>query len=87
VNALKQKGLISEDDYRLPQVSITADGTKHTTDIIVIKKLSINNFIVNNVKVCVASSDEGTCLIGNNILDSLSYIKIDNIKKELIFIK
>ena len=102
VNALKQRGLISEDDYRLPQVSITADGTKHTTDIIVIKKLSLkeffsinnvnkklsnNEFVVNNVKVSVASSDKGTCLIGNNVLDSLSCIKIDNIKKELIFIK
>lgn len=101
VNALKQKGLISEDDYRLPQVTITADGTKDTTDVIVIKKLSfnefginkannipsINEFVVNNVKVSVANSDEGTCLIGNNVLDSLSYIKIDNLNKNLILIK
>lgn len=101
VNALKQKGLINEDDYRLPQVSITADGTKDTTDVIVIKKLSINEFginkankklsinefVVNNVKVSVANSDEGTCLIGNNVLDSLSYIKIDNLNKKLILIK
>lgn len=87
VNALKQRGLISEDDYRLPQVSITADGTKDTTDVIVIKKLSINEFVVNNVKVNVASSDKGACLIGNNVLDSLSCIKIDNLNKNIILIK
>ncbi len=86
-NYLYQKGCLTEDDQYLGTVKSTiADGSIVENDVIVLSEVIIDNKIVcHDVVATVSNSLNAPLLLGNEILDRLAIITIDNSNSVLRF--
>lgn len=79
---LISKNLLKKDDYISPGLYRIADGSIVSNRRLIISKLKIGKFIVENVKANVAKSN-APLLLGKSLLDKFSKWSIDNQKMSL----
>lgn len=85
-NYLYQKGKLSQDDIRGTAQSQIADGSVVENMVVNLKEVVINDQILcPNVKATVSANINAPLLLGNEILDRLATIKIDNENETLNF--
>lgn len=85
-NYLYQKGKLTNDDFIGVAKSQIADGSVVEDMVVNLKEVVINDQILcPNVKATVSSNINAPLLLGNEILDRLATIKIDNINETLNF--
>lgn len=85
-NYLYQKGKLTQDDILGFARSTIADGSIVEDMVVNLKEVTINDQILcPDVKATVSSNINAPLLLGNEILDRLATIKIDNEREALIF--
>jgi predicted aspartyl protease len=85
-NYLYQKGKLTQDDILGTAQAQIADGSVVENMIVNLKEVVINDQILcPNVKATVSSNINAPLLLGNEILDRLATIKIDNENETLNF--
>lgn len=85
-NYLYQKGKLTEDDILGMAQSQIADGSVVENMVVNLKEVVINDQILcPNVQATVSGNINAPLLLGNEILDRLATIKIDNEQEALIF--
>lgn len=85
-NYLYQKGKLTEDDILGMAQSQIADGSVVENMVVNLKEVVINDQILcPNVQATVSGNINAPLLLGNEILDRLATIKIDNDQEALIF--
>ena len=85
-NYLYQKGKLSQDDILGTAQSQIADGSVVENMVVNLKEVVINDQILcPNVKATVSANINAPLLLGNEILDRLATIKIDNENETLNF--
>ncbi len=85
-NYLYQKGKLTQDDILGTTQSQIADGSVVENMVVNLKEVVINDQILcPNVQATVANNMNAPLLLGNEILDRLATIKIDNENETLIF--
>lgn len=85
-NYLYQKGKLTQDDILGTAQSQIADGSVVENMVVNLKEVVINDQILcPNVKATVSSNINAPLLLGNEILDRLATIKIDNENETLNF--
>lgn len=85
-NYLYQKGKLTQDDVLGMTQSQIADGSIVENMVVNLKEVTINDQILcPDVKATVSSNINAPLLLGNEILDRLATIKIDNEREALIF--
>ena len=85
-NYLFQKGKLTEEDFLGVVQSQIADGSIVEDMVVNLKEVIINDQILcPNVKATVSSSIDAPLLLGNEILDRLATITIDNENETLNF--
>lgn len=85
-NYLYQKGKLTEDDIVGMAQSQIADGSVVENMVVNLKEVVINDQILcPNVQATVSGNINAPLLLGNEILDRLATIKIDNEQEALIF--
>lgn len=85
-NYLYQKGKLTQDDILGMSQSQIADGSIVENMVVNLKEVTINDQILcPDVKATVSNNINAPLLLGNEILDRLATIKIDNEKDALIF--
>lgn len=85
-NYLYQKGKLSQEDIIGIAQSKIADGSIVEDMVVNLKEVTINDQILcPDVKATVSSNINAPLLLGNEILDRLATIKIDNEREALIF--
>lgn len=78
-----KNGYLSEKDISGKQAYSTADGSIHEGTIIVLKKVTIGNFELENIRASVVKSQKAPLLLGQSVLQRLGKIEIDNTKHVL----
>lgn len=85
-NYLYQKGKLTQDDILGTAQSQIADGSVVENMVVNLKEVVINDQILcPNVKATVSANINSPLLLGNEILDRLATIKIDNENETLNF--
>lgn len=85
-NYLYQKGKLTQDDILGIAQSQIADGSVVENMVVNLKEVVINDQILcPNVKATVSGNINSPILLGNEILDRLATIKIDNESETLNF--
>lgn len=85
-NYLYQKGKLTQDDILGTAQSQIADGSVVENMVVNLKEVVINDQILcPNVQATVSNNINAPLLLGNEILDRLATIKIDNENESLIF--
>lgn len=85
-NYLYQKGKLTQDDILSIAQSRIADGSIVEDMVVNLKEVTINDQILcPDVKATVSGNINAPLLLGNEILDRLATIKIDNEREALIF--
>lgn len=85
-NYLYQKGKLSQEDILGITQAQIADGSIVENMVVNLKEVTINDQILcPDVKATVSSNINAPLLLGNEILDRLATIKIDNEREALIF--
>lgn len=85
-NYLYQKGKLTQEDFVGTTQSQIADGSVVENMVVNLKEVVINDQILcPNVLATVSSNINAPLLLGNEILDRLATIKIDNEQDALIF--
>lgn len=85
-NYLYQKGKLTQDDILGTAQSQIADGSVVENMVVNLKEVVINDQILcPNVKATVSANINAPLLLGNEILDRLVTIKIDNENETLNF--
>ena len=85
-NYLYQKGKLAQDDIIGTSQSQIADGSVVEDMVVNLREVIINDHILcPNVKATVSANINAPLLLGNEILDRLATIKIDNQNKTLNF--
>lgn len=85
-NYLYQKGKLTQDDILGTAQSQIADGSVVENMVVNLKEVVINDQILcPNVKATVSGNINAPLLLGNEILDRLATIKIDNENETLNF--
>lgn len=85
-NYLYQKGKLTQDDILGTAQSQIADGSVVENMVVNLKEVVINDQILcPNVQATVSNNINAPLLLGNEILDRLATIKIDNEQEALIF--
>lgn len=85
-NYLYQKGKLTQDDIIGTAQSQIADGSMVEDMVVNLREVIINDQILcPNVKATVSANINAPLLLGNEILDRLATIKIDNQNKTLNF--
>lgn len=85
-NYLYQKGKLTQEDILGTAQSQIADGSVVENMVVNLKEVIINDQILcQNVKATVSNNINAPLLLGNEILDRLATIKIDNEQEALIF--
>lgn len=85
-NYLYQKGKLTQDDILGTAQSQIADGSVVENMVVNLKEVVINDQILcPNVKATVSANINAPLLLGNEILDRLATIKIDNENETLNF--
>ncbi len=85
-NYLYQKGKLTQDDIIGTAQSQIADGSMVQDMVVNLREVIINDQILcPNVKATVSANINAPLLLGNEILDRLATIKIDNQNKTLNF--
>lgn len=85
-NYLYQKGKLTDDDILGTAKSQIADGSVVENMVVNLQEVVINDQILcPNVKATVSSNIDAPLLLGNEILDRLATITIDNENRALIF--
>ena len=85
-NYLYQKGKLSPDDILGTTQSQIADGSIVENMVVNLKEVVINNQITcSDVQATVSNNINAPLLLGNEVLDRLATIKIDNEHEALIF--
>ena len=85
-NYLYQKGKLAQDDIIGTAQSQIADGSGIENMVVNLKEVVINDQILcPNVKATVSANINAPLLLGNEILDRLAMIKIDNENETLNF--
>lgn len=85
-NYLYQKGKLAQDDIIGTAQSQIADGSVIENMVVNLKEVVINDQILcPNVKATVSANINAPLLLGNEILDRLAMIKIDNENETLNF--
>lgn len=85
-NYLYQKGKLTQDDILGMSQSQIADGSIVENMVVNLKEVTINDQILcPDVKATVSNNIKAPLLLGNEILDRLATIKIDNERDALIF--
>lgn len=85
-NYLYQKGKLTNDDFLGMAKSQIADGSVVEDMVVNLKEVVINDQILcPNVKATVSSNINAPLLLGNEILDRLATITIDNVNETLNF--
>lgn len=85
-NYLYQKGKLTQDDILGTAQSQIADGSVVENMVVNLKEVVINDQILcPNVKATVSGNIKAPLLLGNEILDRLATIKIDNENETLNF--
>ncbi len=83
---LFQKGLLTEDDIVGRTHSMIADGSIVENMVITLKSVVIDDQILcDDVQATVSQNVNAPLLLGNEVLDRVATITIDNDSKELIF--
>lgn len=85
-NYLYQKGKLTKDDFLGTAPSQIADGSIVEDMVVNLKEVVINDQIsCPNVQATVSNNINAPLLLGNEVLDRLATIKIDNEQEALIF--
>ena len=85
-NYLYNKGKLTQDDILGSSQSKIADGSVVENTVVNLKEVVINDQIsCPNVKATVSNSIDAPLLLGNEILDRVATITIDNENENLIF--
>lgn len=85
-NYLYQKGKLSQEDILGTAQSQIADGSVVENMVVNLKEVVINDQILcTDVKATVSSNINAPLLLGNEILDRIASITIDNQNETLIF--
>lgn len=85
-NYLYQKGKLTQTDILGTTQSKIADGSVVENMVVNLKEVVINDQILcPNVQATVSSNINAPLLLGNEVLDRLATIKIDNENETLIF--
>ena len=85
-NYLYQKGKLTQEDVLGTTQAQIADGSVVENMVVNLKEVVINDQILcPNVQATVANNLNAPLLLGNEILDRLGTIKIDNESETLIF--
>lgn len=85
-NYLYQKGKLTQDDILGFAQSKIADGSIVEDMVVNLKEVTINDQILcPDVKATVSGNINAPLLLGNEVLDRLATIKIDNEREALIF--
>ena len=85
-NYLYQKGKLANEDILGTELSQIADGNVVENMVVNLKEVVINNQILcPNVKATVSDNINAPLLLGNEILDRLATITIDNENKTINF--
>ena len=78
-----KNGYLSEKDIVGKQAYSTADGSIHEGTVIVLKKVTIGDFVLENIRASVVKSQKAPLLLGQSVLQRLGKIEIDNTKHVL----
>lgn len=85
-NYLYQKGKLTQDDILGMTQSRIADGSVVENMVVNLKEVVINDQILcPNVQATVSGNINAPLLLGNEIMDRLATVKIDNEQQALIF--
>lgn len=85
-NYLYQKGKLTQDDILGMTQSQIADGSVVENMVVNLKEVVINDQILcPNVQATVSGNINAPLLLGNEIMDRLATVKIDNEQQALIF--
>ena len=85
-NYMYQKGKLSQDDFLGTASSQIADGSIVENMVVNLKEVVINDKIMcPNVIATVSKNINAPLLLGNEILDRLATVVIDNENKNLVF--
>lgn len=78
-----KNGYISQDDFQGYEVYQNASGDFRKAKILLIKKITIGNKIIENIKAMVIPNQKAPLLLGQNVLNRLGIVEIDPLKKLL----
>ena len=85
-NYLYQKGLLEEGDVLGLAQAVIADGSIVENAVVNLREVVIDGQIVcQNVTATVSANPKAPLLLGNEVLDRVATIEIDNWNKALIF--
>ena len=91
LSLLAKNGVFTEDDIIGSQYSSIADGSIVENGVINIKEIVIgdseNGIVLRNKEASVSNNLTAPILLGNEVLDELATIEVDNINKTINFYK
>lgn len=91
LQTLCKNGKLSQEDVLGVEYSCIADGSIVENGSINIKEIKIGDgddcLVLHNKKATVAHNQVAPILLGNEVLDELASVEVDNINKRIIFYK
>lgn len=91
LQTLYKNGKFSQEDILGVEYSSIADGSIVENGSINIKKIEIGDgddcLVLHNKKATVALNQVAPILLGNEVLDELASVEVDNVKKQINFYK
>lgn len=91
LQTLCKNGKLSQEDVLGVEYSSIADGSIVKNGSINIKEIKIadgdNCLVLHNKKATVALNQDAPILLGNNVLDELASVEVDNVNKKINFYK
>lgn len=91
LRTLYENGKFSQEDVLGVEYSSIADGSIVENGSINIKEIKIGDgddcLVLHNKKATVALNQVAPILLGNEVLDELASVEVDNVNKKIIFYK
>lgn len=88
LQTLFKNGKFSEDDIIGSNYSQIADGSIVENGLINLREVEIggeDGLVLHNVEATVALNQNAPILLGNDVLDELASVKVDNVNKTINF--
>lgn len=82
---LKKQGKLTDDDFIGTKQYQIADGSIHEGAVVVLHKVQIGDWELNDVQASIVDNMEAPLLLGQSVLAKFGKISIDYNKNEIIF--
>ncbi len=84
---LIKTGTVKESDFIGSEIYTFADGSKATSRVFIIRKLTIGNHVIYNVRASITESIDAPMLLGQSVLSRFGKMVVDNDSHTLKFEK